>query len=328
MARWPMIETSSRRLALAAWLCRPCPMFVSNRLRMLLYPRSRARRERVEFTRRSSLGRARMRFHAGDDIAWCYALTGCFNWRNVTIARAVCGPGDTILELGANIGSETLLYARIVGAAGHVFAFEPVPRLAAALRQSVELSELKQITMAENAVGAEPGRVTFQLADDPNNAGTGHVLSRPAARSGATIDVEVTTLDRFCDAAAAGGIRPRFVVMDIEGAELDALRGGQALIANVRPVVVLEINAPRLRERGLAPDAIEQFLAARDYECRAIGRYGLLPVGQTSSQAVDWIAVPRTPDGAHARLLAKIHRRLFWAAVLPLYRGVNPAVVG
>lgn len=146
------------------------------------------------------------------------------------IRRELLRPGDIVADCGANIGFTSAFFAHCVGPTGHVHAFEPLPRNAAAVRRSVELNELANVTVVNAAVGSARG--TVRLATGFGNA----VID---AASG-TLDVPVLTLDEhFADT------RPDFLKIDVEGYELEVLRGARAILAR-RPKVALEIHCASL----------------------------------------------------------------------------------
>src|ERR1700722_172759 len=73
-------------------------------------------------------------------------------------------PGQVVYDVGANIGFFTLLLARLVGPRGRVFAFEPMPENAAALRHIVALNGLDNVTVVEKAMSSESGTAQLLLS--------------------------------------------------------------------------------------------------------------------------------------------------------------------
>jgi FkbM family methyltransferase len=139
--------------------------------------------------------------------------------------------GVTFIDVGANIGEMALDLARHP-AVSSVIAFEPVPSCYHSLTVSAAVNELENLTLRPCAVSAEPGVVQFKTSTtNPSSSGI--------AGSGDTqIEVEATTLDmEFCDP-----LEDPIVLLDVEGAEHLALRGGQKLIARDRPLIIFEFN--------------------------------------------------------------------------------------
>ena len=90
---------------------------------------------------------------------------------------------------------------------------------------------------------------------------------------GSTVEVEAVTIDDFC---ARHGIRPSLIKIDVEGAELEVLRGADAVLRRFRPLLLVELNPSALRDRGAAPEQLLDALAGLGYETWEVGRRGLL----------------------------------------------------
>jgi FkbM family methyltransferase len=160
-------------------------------------------------------------------------------------------PGMTFYDLGANIGFFSLLAARLVGEQGRVIAFEADPEIAARLREHIERSQFRWVTVVEKAVWSEASRVLFERIDPETSPdrGLGHVVGEaPANSSGRIIEIEAVALDDFTRTAPA----PDFIKCDVEGAEVEVFRGAQRLLAEGRPRILCEIHSESNREALLA----------------------------------------------------------------------------
>ncbi len=146
--------------------------------------------------------------------------------------------GGVVYDIGANVGFFALLAARCVGPQGRVYAFEPVPRNAAAIERSARLNGFAGLEVLTLAAGAESGVAELNVARHIGGAVLASVGTPPDRRG--AIAVEVVTID---DAIAARGLRPPSLVkVDVEGAELDVIRGMRATLAAHRPVLVCELD--------------------------------------------------------------------------------------
>ena len=193
-------------------------------------------------------------------------------------------PGAIALDIGANVGAYALLLGRWVGPAGRVFAFEPAPSAYAGLAEHIRLNHLSdRVTPVRSAVGAEVGTVPFIVAPTAGEGRLATDRSRPAS-----LDVAVTTVDAFC---ANAGILPDFIKVDVEGAELDVLRGACETIARTkgRLALFVELHPALWPERGLSRVDLE----------REIDRLGLVVESLVPN------ADPWTLEGVTARLVAK-----------------------
>lgn len=140
----------------------------------------------------------------------------------VAIAPA---PGDRVLDAGGCFGDTALIFARSVGASGHVYTFDPMPKHCAIMRE----------TFAMNPAFA--GRITlFDVGvSDVDNVGSAG--ARQGIDPGARVAADLPT--RTIDSLDLGRID--FVKMDIEGAELMALRGGEQTLRRWRPKLAISL---------------------------------------------------------------------------------------
>jgi FkbM family methyltransferase len=245
-----------------------------------------------------------------------FAIHGYFDWRLVATASFLCRKGDTIIEVGANVGTETLAFADIVGPAGRVHAFEPFPGNLQQLREVVSKAGLSQVRVVPAAVADTPGFLEFSPPPD-GWSGSGHLVAgsaNPGARD--TIKVETTTLDaHFRDEGTV-----RLISIDAEGAETTILGGAHALIARDQPVIVVEAEPALLKSFGSSLADLKAKLESFGYRVHTIGRMGLNEPETASDRNWNWVALPPS-RAAEAEALS---RHLFRCAVLPWVPLVHP----
>ncbi|MGB6414920.1 MAG: FkbM family methyltransferase [Candidatus Cybelea sp.] len=122
-----------------------------------------------------------------------------FEVRESSVASRLLKPGDYAIDIGANIGWYTALFAELVGAAGHVLAVEPEPANAALLKENVRIRHIEQmVTIAEAALGDQECMVKLGLASDQK--GDHRVVTDLANSRRETIDVPMVRLDDLASA--------------------------------------------------------------------------------------------------------------------------------
>jgi FkbM family methyltransferase len=174
-------------------------------------------------------------------------------------------PGDTGVDVGANVGWHALLMATLVGPAGRVFAFEPNDSTRARLDAAIRANHLEQVVVDPRAVAGRSGAGTFDAP--PAGAfwdGTGR-LTRDAA--GGRV-VECVTLDAFV--ADQGIDRLAFVKIDVEGWELSVLRGAAHTLNTLGPAVVFEYDPAYVARCGGSGDELAACLADAGYRLFAL----------------------------------------------------------
>jgi FkbM family methyltransferase len=152
-------------------------------------------------------------------------------------AERLVAKDEICFDIGANVGLYTLLFSR---RCRQVFAFEPVARNLSYLREHVEINRAENVTIVPVAVTDRDGTVAFQEGE---NWATGKVTE-----SGERT-VESVTCDRF---AAAHGVMPDLMKIDVEGAEGAVLRGAWKVVAERKPVLLLSTHGESARAECLA----------------------------------------------------------------------------
>jgi FkbM family methyltransferase len=158
--------------------------------------------------------------------------------------RRWCRPGDAVMDIGAHLGLFTVCMSRLVGPRGQVFSFEPTPFTCSVLRETVRLNHCESnVVVHQKGVSSQSGHASF--------FDTGDVVSNAnslvhTARSKATTTIETVSLDDVLPNRQA----IRLLKIDVEGAELDVLRGAGRTINRCRPVIQLGLHPLPIREAG------------------------------------------------------------------------------
>lgn len=206
-------------------------------------------------------------------------------------------PGDTVVDVGANIGYFTVQAARRAGDTGRVIAFEPMPGNISLLRHNLELNDVRTVTLETAAVTAKMGPVSMYAS----TVGNARHSILHNADAGESVEVNGTTLDEWAATANVGWID--VLKIDVEGAELDVLDGAEETVANHRPVLIVEYWPQGLRRSGYDPGSLLTRLADLDYTVtvRHCGRDRVLTADspvltrllQRNNGYVNLLAVPR-----------------------------------
>ncbi len=151
-------------------------------------------------------------------------------------------PGDLFVDVGANVGSYTVLASGVAGA--DTIAFEPAPDTAALLRRNIEINRLDSlVTVHEMAASASDGHVSFTSGRGPENA----------VSADGTNQVRAVRLD-----GVLRGKSPAMLKIDAEGHDGEVIKGAEAILAGESlKVVIAEAVAPSIRstlaDHGFSP---------------------------------------------------------------------------
>jgi len=159
-------------------------------------------------------------------------------------------PGDTFLDIGANIGLMTLAASRAVGGTGQVHTFEPLPESRTILERNLVLNHTQSVVVHAAALGSRAQRSTLYAFESTDR---GMATLIPPATALSSVDVEVLPLDEIIQAQRLMDVR--MVKIDVEGWELEVLKGATKLLAQENPpILCIEYCAIRPGHRGTILD--------------------------------------------------------------------------
>jgi FkbM family methyltransferase len=193
-------------------------------------------------------------------------LWGVYEKNETAVFQKIVKQGMTVVDVGANIGYYTLMAAQLVGDTGTVFAFEPDKRNFEILSRNVALNGCSNVILVPKAVSAKSGRE--RLFVDKNNLG-GHSLSKTNVNVDSVLMVEVTSLDEFFEKTRK---EIDVIKLDIQGLEMNALRGMEKTIKNSWNLVILSELWPNgLKNAGSSAEEFLEKLRQYGFEIFLIG---------------------------------------------------------
>ena len=147
-------------------------------------------------------------------------------------------PGATYWDVGSHVGYMVAVASRLVGPTGTVVAFEPNPENVRRLRRTIELNDLRNVTVRDVALSDCVGQSQFFLSD---SSSMGSLLSGPFGTP--TVPVRTSTVDEELKTVAV----PDLVKIDVEGSEDAVLEGAAKLLRDRRPELIVEVLTPERR---------------------------------------------------------------------------------
>lgn len=218
---------------------------------------------------------------------------GKFETAELQFTQRFLQPGMTVLDIGANCGLYTLLASHCVGARGRVFAFEPSPRERKRLRTHLWLNRCTNARIAPYALGSRTSQADLYVVQ---GAQTGCNSLRPPqiAEPVMPARVEIRALDDFLGAEKLSSVD--FIKMDVEGGELEVLRGAAKLFQGPRlPALLLEVSDLRTAAWNYKAKEILHFLQEHGYVFFSISAEGRLVPPSYSEDYLDTnlVALPK-----------------------------------
>ena len=214
-----------------------------------------------------------------------YEFAECQFW----LARA--RNAKIIFDIGANVGIYTLL-AAVANPYGVVHAFEPTPVITDILRSNIQLNELKNVRVNQMGITDKRGTAFLYLTqgDSQDNEGMNFVVY--TSNNQQTLSIEVTSIDDYCHQNSIDEID--LMKIDIEGGEIEALKGAYELLQQQRiKCILLEAVDWALNRNGQNVDDLLSLLRGLNYELFELhqGTPNVLPHGRRP-QGHNIIALP------------------------------------
>jgi FkbM family methyltransferase len=208
------------------------------------------------------------------------SIKGIYDPGGTAVVKKAVKPGDIVLDIGANIGYYTLIFARLAGETGKVYAFEPEPANFSILKKNVEMNGYKNVVLVQKAVSNRNGKTRLYLAS--GNTSDHRIYDSQDGRR--YIDVETIQLDDYFSRSRE---KINFIKMDIQGAEGLALQGMTGLLNNSVDLKVMMEFCPAWFARlnidpadtlnGLTACGFQMFeIGAREKSLRPVNTAGLL----------------------------------------------------
>ncbi|MGE3539937.1 MAG: FkbM family methyltransferase [Candidatus Tectimicrobiota bacterium] len=221
----------------------------------------------------------RMHIDVSDWLGRHLFVTGEYEPSTTALFKRLLRPGDTFLDIGANAGYFTLLGAKMVGKAGRVLSFEPIPAVRKQLEDNIRLNGEACCVVYDVAVSNVDGTSQFFVGPQ-DHLGTSSM--RAISDFTSSIDVRTARLDDLL----ADNVQIAAAKIDVEGAECHVLEGMQGLLARCHPDLVLEITPQYLQGLGRTVEDIDRLLQPLGYRAFAIENTVLRPLPSLAAATV------------------------------------------
>jgi FkbM family methyltransferase len=246
-------------------------------------------------------GGIRWALDLNEGIDFSIFLLGAFEPRTLRAYRALIQRGDTVLDIGANVGAHTLFFAQMVGNEGRVIAFEPTEFAYRKLEDNLALNpELAAIVDARHMllVDADGGPPPHRIFSSWPLTGGRDLHPKHLGQAQALGTVESVTLDEFV--GRQSGLSPTWIKIDVDGNEYPVIMGGAETIRRFRPRIIMELSPYTSREAGYDFAKLIEFFVELGYSFRNLENGHSLPAqARALEQAV--------PDGGGINMLLSPH---------------------
>lgn len=154
--------------------------------------------------------------------------------------------GMHVIDIGAHIGLFSVCTSQLAGPTGKIVCFEPTPGTFEILKNTLKLNHCDNVIPRREAVGSTAGKATFYVSDEIVGCNSNSLVQMNKSRQ-AGQDVMVTTVDDICRDHA---LKPGLIKIDVEGAELNVLKGAGRTMKNERPIMIVGLHPVFIKKNG------------------------------------------------------------------------------
>lgn len=201
----------------------------------------------------------RLKADISDYIGYCLY----FGFKDEALEKLIklAQPGNVVLDIGTNIGSTLLQFAKKIGENGKVYGFEPDAQNYNACLVNINLNSLHNVEVFNIGLGDETGTFTLVVDTETNRGGNRISLSNENNKNNSKIHVE--RLDDWIKDKNLSRID--LIKIDVEGFELNVLKGAEETIKKHTPVLFIELDDNNLKAVGNSASELIKFLENLGY---------------------------------------------------------------
>jgi FkbM family methyltransferase len=262
-----------------------------------------------------------MELDLGDWVAKHIFVSGVFELGVTSLLAARVRRGDTVVDVGANVGYFTLLCAGLVGDRGQVVAIEPNPEVRTQLERNIARNDLRNVRVFDFALADEPGELTLFLGPPDNTGLSSFRTPRDCPRA-----LSVRT-ERFDTLLPPWNNQLALVKIDVEGAELKVLRGMRHTLAVAQPDLIVELSPDFLAQLGDNVFALLDLLEGHGYTGYELREYELVAFARTELQALGQFNAYFTTHPLPQKIMTYDALRRMLESRPPLSRTSQPSTI-
>jgi len=190
------------------------------------------------------------------------SINGVYGELDTKIIREEIHEGDIVIDVGANIGYYTLIFAQLVGKSGKVIAFEPESKNFEILKKNVEINNYNNVILEPKIVSEKCGKMKLYVSDSDI---VGHRIQKMGTLKN-FIEVESVTLDDYMEKLNLDK-KVNFIKIDVEGAEPKVLEGSNKILEkNDQLKIFTEFNREVVKKYGIEPKEMIDLLYGNGFK--------------------------------------------------------------
>lgn len=199
---------------------------------------------------------------------WMRYFPSDYERENYDVLKQHLKPGMDVIDIGAHIGLFSVICSQLTEGKGKIVCFEPTPGTYKLLQQTLQLNHSHNVTPIQAAVSDAVGSATFYISSDHEGNNSNSLVGNNPLHQMSGYDVKLETIDNIIQTYS---LSPAFIKIDVEGAELDTLRGGLASFKKMKPRLILGLHPAAIQRKGDSLEAIWDLLKSVPYQIELDG---------------------------------------------------------
>jgi FkbM family methyltransferase len=197
---------------------------------------------------------------------WSRYYESDYEKENYDLVKQQVKPGMDIIDVGAHLGVFSVICSRLSTGKGKIVCLEPTPGTYSVLKQTLKMNHCLNVQAIQAAISDHNGRATFYVGSVAG-CNSNSLLKNSSDKEQASYEVDLYSIDHI---TAANALRPSLIKIDVEGSELDALKGGKQTFDKFGPVLILSLHPEFIKLKKDSLEAIWNLLES----CKYIVRIG------------------------------------------------------
>jgi len=190
------------------------------------------------------------------------ALNGIWEETETELVKKLIKKNDLVVDIGANIGYFSLIFAKLVGPGGKVFSFEPELENLNLLKKNIEVNGYKNVIIENTAISDSDGKTKLYLSK--NDRGH-HRISQSEKQNKNAVTVTKITLDQYFE-KKTDSKKISFIKIDVEGSEIGVLKGMTSILqGNNNLKLLVEYCPNHILDYGAKPEEFVQILKTNGF---------------------------------------------------------------
>lgn len=207
---------------------------------------------------------------ADNYIEWSLLSTGTYEDEINKLIRVSLKPGNVALDVGANIGLQSIRMAQCVGSSGQVYSFEPLNYLQKKFNKNIGLNRFENITLFPFALSDQSGEITYSIDEHNWNQGTFNLNNKNSGGKAQQIIIKIA--DELTEIQSLSQLD--LIKIDVEGFEFQVLKGLKATLKKYLPRIIFEYDHNYWENNGQKIGDCYEFLNSLGYKLYQITSIG------------------------------------------------------